>query len=185
MPPTASPTAEPRIPTVGLDTAPVRSSPPRFSNRRRAQHAAPWIVSPLWAAVALLVLVGILAVTGLGSTHIGFGTPRSVINTTRAPIHAAATTIKPFVGPPIELATADIASPAHAACVCSSPYVGAVTGPPVVENAALANLVRSVWRSGASFGDGNYSGPPLTPSTTWEKPARIVGNSGSRRISIR
>jgi hypothetical protein len=31
----------------------------------------------------------------------------------------------------------------------------------------------------------NYSGPPLTPSTTWERPARIVGNSGSRRISTR
>jgi hypothetical protein len=39
--------------------------------------------------------------------------------------------------------------------VCSSPYVGAVTGPPVVENEALSDLVASLWRPRAETGDGS------------------------------
>jgi hypothetical protein len=53
------------------------------------------------------------------------------------------------------LVTADISSTAHPACVCSSPYVGAVTGPPIVENEALAKLVDSLWRPSAAIGDGS------------------------------
>lgn len=156
-PPTATSTAAPRKPSVVFVTVPVRSSRTSHSSTRgRARHAAPRIVSPLWAAAALLCLVGLLAVTGLGfATHIGFGATRSVIPSTHATSLGTATTIRPLLSPPIELATADKSSAAHAACVCSSPYVGAVTGPPIVENAALARLVRSVWRSGATFGDGS------------------------------
>jgi hypothetical protein len=155
-PPTATSTAVPAIPSVVFVTAPVRSSRTHWSTRRRARHAAPRIVSRLWAAAAVLGLVSLVAVASLGfATHIGFGATRSIIPSTHATSLGTATTIRPLAGPPIELVTADIASAAHAACVCSSPYVGAVTGPPIVENAALARLVRSVWRSGASYGDGS------------------------------
>jgi hypothetical protein len=109
----------------------------------------------LWAAAALLGLVALLAVAGLGfATHIGFGTTRSVIPTVHAPTLGTATTIRRLVSPPIELTT-DIPSAAHPTCVCSSPYVGAVTGPPIVENQALAKLVDSLWRPGADTGDGS------------------------------
>ncbi len=156
MPPTAEPTAAPRIPSVVSLTAPVRSSRTRSSTRGRVNHAAPGIVSPLRAAAALLGLVALLAVAGLGiATHVGFGTTRSVIPPIHAPTTGTATKIGRLVSPPIELVTTDISSAAHTTCVCSSPYVGAVTGPPIVENAALARLVRSVWRSGASYGDGS------------------------------
>ena len=156
MPPTATSTAAPTVPSAVLGTAPVRSSRTRSSTRRQVHHVGPWIVSPLWAAAALLVVVGLLVVGGLGfGTQIGFGTTRPVISPTRAPNPVTATSIRRLVSPPIELVTADTSSAAHPTCVCSSPYVGAVTGPPIVENAALARLVRSVWRSGASYGDGS------------------------------
>jgi hypothetical protein len=156
MPPTATCAAAPAISSVVLVKGPIRSSRIRSSTRRRARHAAPRIVSPLWAAAALLSLVALLVVAGLGlATHIGFATTRSAIPTTHAPSAGTATTIRPLASPPIELVTADSSSPAQPTCVCSSPYVGAVTGPPIVENAALTRLVRSVWRSGASFGDGS------------------------------
>ena len=155
MPPTAASTAAPTVPSVVLVTAPVRSSHTRTPTSRRAHRVVPWIVSPLWAAAALLGLVGLLAIAGLGfATHIGFGTTRSVITTTHATTSGTATTIRQL-SPPTELVTADISSAAHAACVCSSPYVGAVTGPPNVENAALAKLVDSLWRPGAGTGDGS------------------------------
>jgi hypothetical protein len=92
-------------------------------------------------AAALLGLVGLLTVARVDSTHIGFGSTRSVIHPTHSP--------------PIGLVSADVASAAHAACVCSSPYVGAVTGPPIVENEALSDLVASLWRPRASVGDGS------------------------------
>jgi hypothetical protein len=135
--------------------------PPTGSRARAATGAhtmqlATWIVSPLWAAAAVLGLVGLLAVAGLGfATHIGLGEPRSVIPTTHAAASSTATTISRLVSPPIELVTADISSAAHPACVCSSPYVGAVTGPPIVENGALGKLVDSLWRPGAATGDGS------------------------------
>ncbi len=155
MPPTATSIAAPAIPSVALATAPVRSRRTLLSTRRR-DHAAPWVVSAPLATAALLGLVGLLAVAGLGfATHIGFGTTRSLLATTHSHTPGTATTIRRLVSPPIELVTADISSAAHATCVCSSPYVGAVDGPPIVENAALARLVRSVWRSGANFGDGS------------------------------
>jgi hypothetical protein len=155
MPPTAATKATTTIPSDVFVTEPVRSGRTRSSTRPSAHHAAPWIVIPLWAVAALLGLVALLAVAGLGfSTHIGIGTTRSVVPSTIAATPGTATTIR-LVGPPIELVTADIPSIAHPACVCSSPYVGAVDGPPIVENAALARLVRSVWRSGASVGDGS------------------------------
>jgi hypothetical protein len=104
----------------------------------------------------VLGLVALLAVAGLGlATHIGFGTTRSVIPSTHATSLGTSTTIGPLASPPIELATADITSAAHAECVCSSPYVGAVTGPPIVENEALLKLVESLWRPGASVRDGS------------------------------
>jgi hypothetical protein len=97
-----------------------------------------------------------VAVVGLSfATHIGFDTTRSATLTTHATTAGNASTIGRLVSPPIELVTADDSSVADPTCVCSSPYIGAVTGPPIVENAALARLVRSVWRSGASFGDGS------------------------------
>jgi hypothetical protein len=104
----------------------------------------------------MLGLVGLLAVAGLGfATHIGFGTTRSIVPSTHPTTPGTAATIRRFVSPPIELVTADISSAAHAACVCSSPYVGAVTGPPTVENEALVKLVDSLWRPGGATGDGS------------------------------
>jgi hypothetical protein len=58
---------------------------------------------------------------------------------------------------PIELVGVDTAgaSPHNPVCVCSSPYIGAVVGPPIVENPALGRLVQALWRPTADVGDGS------------------------------
>jgi hypothetical protein len=182
MPITAAPTCASAPPRSAPETAPNPADRPprrgrtRTSTRRRAHHAVSWIVSPLWVAVALLGLVGLLAVAGLGfATHTGFETTRSVTSPTHARTPGTAATSTRFVSPPIELVSADVSSAVQAACVCSSPYVGAVTGPPVVENTALAKLVDALWRPRAAIGDGSTFDAVEYEATT----GQLVGGTTS------
>ena len=155
MPPTPTSTAVPAIPSLVFVTSAVGSSRTHSSTRGRARHAAPRIVSRCGSCRRAGPRRPPRRRRSGFATHLGFGATRSVIPLTHATTSGTATTIGPACGPPIELVTADIASAGHPTCVCSSPYVGAVTGPPIVENEALARLVASVWRSGAETGDGS------------------------------
>jgi hypothetical protein len=135
--------------------APVLPASHLDLNTNHPRRRATWVVSALSAAVILLGLVG---VAGLGlATHVGFGTPRLASTPTRATIRAPRPTVSPIVNPPAAIVTVDLAaaSPLNPVCVCSSPYVGAVAGPPIVENEALSDLVASLWRPRATVGDGS------------------------------
>jgi hypothetical protein len=135
--------------------APVLSASHRNLPANQTRRRAIRVISALSAAA---ILFGLLGVAGLGfATHEGLGTTRLASTQAHAPTRGSRHAISPLVSPSAEIVTADVAaaSPDNPACVCSSPYVGAVDGPPIVENVALSKLVDSLWRSGASVGDGS------------------------------
>jgi hypothetical protein len=151
-----SPTSTLIAPSASTSAAaPVLSASHLNLNANETRRRATWLVSTLCPAV---ILLGLLGVAGLGfATHVGFATTRFASTPAHAPTRAPRPTIRPLVRPAAEIVTVDVAaaSPHNPVCVCSSPYVGAVVGPPIVENVALGKLIDLLWRPGASVGDGS------------------------------